>query len=171
MSAPVLETERLILRQPQSEDFEPWVQFHADEEVMRFLGGVQGPELTWRAVCTMTGSWTIEGFSMFSIIEKQTGDWIGRLGPWRPNGWPGTEIGWGLAPSAWGKGYATEAVLRSRRHAYEELGATTLVSYIHPDNEPSKRVAERVGAVPEETIDLCGFGPHVVYRHPGPAWD
>ena len=168
MSAPVLETERLILRQPQSEDFEPWVQFHADEEVMRFLGGVQGPELTWRAVCTMTGSWTIEGFSMFSIIEKQTGDWIGRLGPWRPNGWPGTEIGWGLARSAWGKGYATEAALAVRGFERARLGKTGVVSYIHHGNAASARVAARLGAwVDEET--KCPWVDHVVYRHPAEA--
>lgn len=146
MTAPVLETERLILRSPQSEDFEPWVRFHADEEVMRFLGGVQGPELTWRSVCAMTGSWVIEGFSMFSIIEKESGQWVGRLGPWRPNGWPGTEIGWGLARSAWGKGYATEGAIAAMNYAVETLGWTEIIHTILPDNTASIKVAERLGS-------------------------
>lgn len=38
------------------------------------------------------GAWTIRGFSMFSVIEKDSGQWIGRLGPWQPEGWPGTEV-------------------------------------------------------------------------------
>ena len=105
---PTIETERLILRPPRAEDFDSWCAFHADEDVMRHLGGVQGPELTWRSMCAMTGAWTIEGFSMFSVIEKATGEWVGRLGPWRPYGWPGTEVGWGLVRAAWGKGYASE---------------------------------------------------------------
>ena len=70
---PTIETERLILRPPRAEDFDSWCAFHADEEVMRHLGGVQGPELTWRSMCAMTGAWTIEGFSMFSVIEKARG--------------------------------------------------------------------------------------------------
>lgn len=146
MTAPILETERLILRPPQSEDFEPWVQFHADAEVMRFLGGVQGPELTWRSLCTMSGAWVIEGFSMFSIIEKETGNWIGRLGPWRPNGWPGTEIGWGLARSAWGKGYATEGASAAMDYVVNALGWTEIIHTILPENKPSIRVAERLGS-------------------------
>lgn len=143
---PVLETERLILRPPQSEDFEPWTEFHSDAEVMKFLGGVQGPELTWRSVCAMTGAWTIEGFSMFSLIEKTTGKWVGRLGPWRPNGWPGTEIGWGLARSAWGKGYATEGAAAAMDYVVDHLGWTEIIHTILPENIGSVKVAERLGS-------------------------
>ena len=77
---PTIETDRLILRPPRAEDFDSWVAFHADEEVMTHLGGVQGPELTWRSMCAMTGAWTIAGCSMFSVIEKASGQWVGRLG-------------------------------------------------------------------------------------------
>lgn len=143
---PTLETERLILRPPAPEDFEPWVAFHADEEVMLHLGGVQGPELTWRSLCGMTGAWTIEGFSMFSIIEKATGQWVGRLGPWRPNGWPGTEIGWGLARAAWGKGYATEGASACMDYVVNVLGWDEIIHTILPENTGSVRVAERLGS-------------------------
>jgi RimJ/RimL family protein N-acetyltransferase len=105
---PVLETERLILRPPLAEDFEPWAAFAADEEAARFLGGAQGRSGAWRALCTMAGAWTIRGFSMFSVIEKASGRWVGRLGPWQPEEWPGTEVGWGIVRDAWGRGYATE---------------------------------------------------------------
>ena len=67
-----------------------------------------------------------------------------------------------------GKGYATEAAARCRDHAFEALGAPTLVSYIAPANEASRRVAERLGARMEATIDLLGFGPHEVWRYPKP---
>ena len=143
---PTIETERLILRPPLAEDLPAWNAFHADEEVMRHLGGVQGPELTWRSVCGMTGAWTIEGFSMFSIIEKATGDWVGRLGPWRPSGWPGTEIGWGLARAAWGKGYATEGASAAMDYAVDILGWSEVIHTILPENTASVRVAERLGS-------------------------
>lgn len=143
---PTIETERLILRPPRAEDFASWVAFHADEEVMRYLGGVQGPELTWRSLCGMTGAWTIEGFSMFSVIEKATGEWIGRLGPWRPHGWPGTEVGWGLVRQAWGKGYATEGAAAAMDYAVDILGWTEVIHTILPGNDPSARVAGRLGS-------------------------
>lgn len=69
-------------------------------------------------------------------------------------------------PEMQGKGYATEAALAARNYAFEVVGAETLVSYIHPDNEASKRLAERMGAIAEKTIELLDYGPHMVYRHP-----
>ena len=53
-------------------------------------------------MATMTGAWSLCGFSMFSVTLRESGRWIGRIGPWRPEGWPGTEIGWGLARDTWG---------------------------------------------------------------------
>tara|TARA_R110001599_G_scaffold240357_2_gene439949 strand:- start:1250 stop:1798 length:549 start_codon:yes stop_codon:yes gene_type:complete len=143
---PTIETERLILRPPRAEDFDSWVAFHADAEVMAHLGGVQGPELTWRSMCTMTGAWTIRGFSMFSVIEKASGNWVGRLGPWQPAGWPGTEVGWGLARSAWGKGYATEGASAAIDYAVDILGWDEVIHTIDPANAGSIRVAERLGS-------------------------
>jgi hypothetical protein len=42
----------------------------------------------------MIGAWPAHGFAMFSVIEKESGRRIGRLGPWQPDGWPGHKIGW-----------------------------------------------------------------------------
>lgn len=81
---PTLETARLILRPPTMADFEPWCAFSADEEAARYIGGVGTPPQVWRSMMTMAGAWALEGFSMFSVIEKESGRWVGRLGPWRP---------------------------------------------------------------------------------------
>lgn len=143
---PTIETQRLILRPPRAEDFDSWCAFHADEDVMRHLGGVQGPELTWRSMCAMTGAWIVEGFSMFSVIEKATGEWVGRLGPWRPHGWPGTEVGWGVVRAAWGKGYASEGAAAAMDYAVDILGWNEVIHTIDPANEASIRVAERLGS-------------------------
>ena len=143
---PTLETQRLILRPPVAEDMDPWIKFHADPIVMEHLGGVQGPELTWRSVCGMAGSWVINGFSMFSVIEKSTGKWVGRLGPWKPAGWPGTEIGWGLSRDAWGNGYATEGAAACMDYVVEKLGWSEIIHTILPENTASIKVAERLGS-------------------------
>lgn len=143
---PTLETDRLILRPPTAEDFPSFCAMYADAEVMQHLGGVQGPELTWRSMCTSTGAWTIEGFSMFSVIEKASGEWIGRLGPWRPHGWPGTEIGWGLCRAAWGKGYATEGAAACMDYVVDTLGWSEIIHTILPENTASIAVATRLGS-------------------------
>ena len=54
--APILETERLILRAPTGEDFDAWAAFSADEEVMRYLGGAQSRPVAWRGMCAMAGA-------------------------------------------------------------------------------------------------------------------
>ena len=95
-NGPFLMTERLILRPTSAEDFEGWVKFHADPETMRFLGGAQNRAESWRSLCSMAGAWTIRGYAMFSLIRRDTGAWIGRIGPWYPEGWPDREVGWGL---------------------------------------------------------------------------
>ena len=80
----VIETDRLILRPPKREDFEPWAAMMADEQVARYIGGMQPRSNVWRAMMCMAGAWELEGFAMFSVIEKASDRWIGRLGPWMP---------------------------------------------------------------------------------------
>ena len=146
MLGPTLETDRLILRPPIAEDLDGWEAFGADPETMRFIGGVQPRAAVWRAHAMMAGSWALHGFGMFAVIEKSTGRWIGRLGPWRPEGWPGTEVGWGLLRSAWGRGYASEGAIAAMDWAVDVLGWTDIIHVIAPDNAASTSVARRLGA-------------------------
>jgi RimJ/RimL family protein N-acetyltransferase len=143
---PTIETDRLILRAPAGEDFEAWARFASDEETMRYIGGVQPRSVAWRGICTMAGAWMVRGFSMFSVIEKSTGRWVGRLGPWEPEGWPGTEVGWGLSREVWGKGYATEGAAACIDWAFETQGWTEVIHTIEPNNLASQAVARRLGS-------------------------
>jgi RimJ/RimL family protein N-acetyltransferase len=144
--APILETERLILRSPVAEDFEPWADFASDEATMRHLGGVQVRSLAWRGLCQVAGAWTIRGFSMFSVIEKSTGQWVGRLGPWQPQDWPGREVGWGLNRASWGRGYASEGAAACMDYVFDVLGWDEAIHTIEPDNLASQAVAKRLGS-------------------------
>ncbi len=113
---------------------------------MEHLGGAVSAEVAWRQMATLTGAWVIAGWSMFSMIEKSTNKWIGRLGPWQPHGWPGTEIGWGLARQAWGKGYAFEAATAAMDYVVDECGWTEIIHTIAAENLASVKVAERLGS-------------------------
>ncbi len=141
-----IETERLILRPPVAADFDAYAENMADLEAARFIGGKQPRELAWRGFLSLAGAWAIQGFAMFSVIEKQSGRWIGRLGPWHPEGWPGTEVGWGLAREAWGKGYAYEGSVAAIDWAFEHLGWHDIIHSIHSDNQASIALAKRLGS-------------------------
>ena len=143
---PTLETPRLILRPPREEDLDGWEELLGDEETARFIGGVRARADAWRAMMTMAGSWAIKGFAMFSVIEKDSGRWLGRIGPWQPEGWPGTEVGWSLVRSAWGQGYAVEAAEAAIDWAFEALGWDEVVHVIAVDNVRSQAVAKRLGS-------------------------
>ncbi|MFC7377942.1 GNAT family N-acetyltransferase [Brevundimonas sp. GCM10030266] len=146
MTGPVLQTERLTLRPIALEDFPRWAEMMADPEASRFLGGVTPPAAAWRGFMTMAGAWSLTGVSMFSVIERDTGLWLGRIGPWKPEGWPGTEVGWGLHPDAQGRGYGLEAATAALDYAFDVLGWDDVIHCIDPDNTPSQRLAEGLGA-------------------------
>ena len=146
MSGPTLLTPRLILRPPEQGDLDGWAAMMADEDAARYIGGVQARAASWRGLASMAGSWALLGFGMFSVVEKDTGRWVGRIGPWQPEGWPGTEVGWGLSPGAWGKGYALEAAAATIDWAFDNLGWTDVIHSIDPKNLPSQQVAKKLGS-------------------------
>jgi RimJ/RimL family protein N-acetyltransferase len=141
-----IDTSRLILRPPRLEDLDAWTEMMGDEPTARFIGGVMPRAICWRQLMTMIGSWHAHGFAMFSVIERASGRWIGRLGPWQPEGWPGTEIGWSIVRDCWGKGYAVEGAAASTGWALDHLGWTDVIHSIDPNNLASQRVAEKLGS-------------------------
>lgn len=146
MDGPRLETGRLLLRPTIAKDFDGWAELMADPENSRFIGGPQPRARAWRGMAENAGSWALNGFGMFSVIEKASGRWIGRIGPWVPEEWPGTEVGWGLLRSAWGRGYATEAAAATIDWAFDTLGWDDVIHCIDPDNTASAEVAKRLGS-------------------------
>lgn len=145
--APILFTPRLILRLPEPQDFEGYAAFAADAETMAHLGGEMSREVAWRDFSVRAGAWMTRGFSMFSVIERDSGPWVGRIGPWQPEGWPGTEVGWGVSRAFAGKGYALEAATAAIDYAVDMLGWDDVIHTIAPTNLRSTRLAERLGSV------------------------
>ena len=144
---PTIETQRLILRLPQAQDFDDYAELVGDEEAARYIGGHLPRAAAWRKFLQMPGAWAIQGFAMFSVVEKSSGRWVGQMGPWHPEGWPGTEVGWAFKRSSWGQGYATEAGVAAIDWAFANLGWNEVIHSIHPDNRASQLLAQRLGAV------------------------
>jgi RimJ/RimL family protein N-acetyltransferase len=143
---PTLETARLLLRPPQASDFDAYAAFMSDERTARHLGGSLPRSAAWRQFAAMVGAWTLQGHSMFSILDKATGRWIGRAGPWVPEGWPGTEVGWGIAVDHQRKGYAKEAATAAIDWAFDQLGWSQVIHCIEPANNASIAVAKSLGS-------------------------
>jgi len=76
----VLETPRLWLRPTRLEDFDAWARFAADPVATRYLGGPLPRSMAWRSFLAMAGAWQLQGFAMFSVIHKESGRWLGRVG-------------------------------------------------------------------------------------------
>ena len=146
MMGPVLFTERLILRPAAAEDLEPFAAFAANADTMRHLGGAKTRSEAWRMLAALIGSWTLNGYSMFSVVERNTGRWVGWIGPWKPDGWPAPEVAWGLASEFAGRGYAYEAAVATIDYAFDVLRWPAVIHAISPENHGSIRLAERLGS-------------------------
>ena len=154
-----LETERLRLRMFREADLDAYAAMSADPEVMRYVGAT-GQPLTrpeaWRQMAMFLGHWQLRGYGVWAVEERASGAFVGRIGLFNPDGWPGLECIWALARGAWGQGYATEGARRALDYAFTELDQARVISLIRPGNTASIRVAERLGERLERRTTLFG---------------
>ena len=178
-----LDADRLRLRTPTPQDAEALYDLFADPEVMQGLGKepVSAVEEVRAIIEGMIDGWRTDGVGAF-ILETAATDRqvVGQAGlmifdtrDWTPSTWAKAgshaqpELGWALTRAHWGHGYATEAAAAIRDWAYERPNIDRLVSLISPDNVRSQRVAERLGAIPTETVTPADSRrTTVVWRHP-----
>lgn len=150
----------------------------SEPDTMRFLGGPTAPHVAWRMMATITGAWSLLGYSMFSVIEKSSQTWVGRLGPWYPGGpgggWPGAEVGWALLASAQGRGYALEGTTAVIDWVFDTLEWPHVIHCIDADNARSRALALRLGSALErrhEPLPAPFDGHHVdIYGQSRDAW-
>ncbi len=160
-----IETERLLLRPLGPEDAAAHMALMADPAVAAFLapdGKVQSSNYRWRQFASYLGHWRIRGYGFFAVEEKRTGAFVGRVGPWRPEGWPGLECGWAISSAHWGKGYAAEASIATIRWTFLEFAdVDRVVSLIDPGNRQSEAVAVKVGQ--QKTGEIFEFWDVALY--------
>lgn len=143
---PRLETERLLLRECRQQDFEAFAGFMADSDVVRYLHGEPMARAdAWRAFAAGLGHWNLRGYGAWAVERKSDGAFMGRVGLYNPEGWPGLEVGWTLGKPYWGQGYATEAARVSMRYGFLTQPVDRLISVIDPGNKASQGVALRLG--------------------------
>jgi RimJ/RimL family protein N-acetyltransferase len=150
-----LETARLVLRDREPRDLEFLASMYADPEVMRYIGDGRTYELDevearYARVDATLAEERRERWNEFKILQrKDDGARLGHAGLLRCeiDGEPEVEVGWWLAPFAWGRGYATEAASALRDFAFGELGLDRLSVVLQAENARSVAVARRIGGV------------------------
>jgi [ribosomal protein S5]-alanine N-acetyltransferase len=147
MLIPTLRTERLVLREPSSTDFETYRDFYSEPLASSFYGGpLTGPQ-AWRKLAYDLGHWRLRGFGMWSVVEQASSVVVGGCGIVWPEGWPRHELTWWIVPGARRNGYAEEASKAAIRWAQEALGWSEVETHMDDRNEPAKRLAEKLGGI------------------------
>ncbi len=164
INRPVIKTDRLVLRVPEIGDSDAFAAFLKLDR-SKFVGG---PGFDFMASCRAWGhaaaSWMFHGYGPFTICLPD-GTTIGHAGPWFPRPWPEPEFGWCLWAEEYdGQGYASEAMTAIRDWTFANTDLTSLVAYIDPANDASKRLAERLGGVVDPNAKAPDDDPVVIYR-------
>ncbi|MGI2031160.1 GNAT family N-acetyltransferase [Rhizobium panacihumi] len=163
---PTLLTERLTLRVPRMDDWPAYAAFMATERSI-YMGGPHAQAIAWGMFCHDVAQWQLLGHGALMIEVREgeaTGQCVGQIGINAGPLFPEYEIGWMLYDGFEGRGYAFEAASLMRDWVFRTLKLETLVSYIHPENVASCRLAERLGAVLD--ADAARHDPaDLVYRH------
>jgi len=177
-----LKTERLILREWNEADREPFAQMNADSRVMEYLGETMSRQQSDAVADRIEAHFKAHGFGLCAADLAESGEFIGFIGLAVPTFeaafTPCVEIGWRLAAEYWGAGLATEGAREIVRYAFEELGLAELVSLTAIGNERSRRVMAKLGMTHDaaENFDhprIPAGDPlrrHVLYRLTREKW-
>jgi [ribosomal protein S5]-alanine N-acetyltransferase len=166
-----LQTSRLILRSFREEDVDAMAQLFANPDFMRFSLGAHTERKQTVAVMEKVMGWDRAGVpSLFAVVPRDEDTVIGYCGFHHHPEVPGeVEIGYRLHPDYWNRGLITEAARAVRDHAFENLKLPRVISLVHPENIPSRRVAEKNGMQVEKEITFRGF-PTLVYAITREQW-
>ncbi len=153
MIAPMLQTDRLVLRPHGPEDLDDCCALWGDSQVVRHIGGaVQDRQAVWFRILRYAGMWSLLGYGMWVIEDRATGAFLGEAGLLNacrglPELGSAPEAGWVLSPAAWGRGVASEAVGAVLGWADTQVDAPLIRCIIEAGNDGSVRVAEKLGFV------------------------
>lgn len=176
MSAPILETPRLILRHWKKEDLPLFSQLNQDPKVMEFFPSALSEKESDQFAQNIEKELTEKDYGFWAVELKKTNQFIGFVGlhyqDFPASFTPCVEIGWRLMYNEWGKGYALEAALKVLHYAFHTLKFEEIVSFTTVKNVRSRRLMERLKMTHDQNDDfehpkLSKMHPlrlHVLYR-------
>jgi RimJ/RimL family protein N-acetyltransferase len=167
-----LVTDRLTLRPLRAEDAPALHAVYADPRVAHWIGPHTLADVE-DEIAEHVKTYTSLGYGFLAVEDRATGTLIGDCGlqPFEHHG-PEPELGYDLAPPAWGRGLATEAARAVMAHAFGPLGLDRVVAVVKPDHVASQRVLEKAGLARAGERRAYGDTPMLLYaaeRRVGPA--
>ena len=147
MSKIILETERLILREMNNNDFEALCKILLDEETMYAYQGAFTIEEAHNWLNSQLERYKNYGYGLWAVVLKENNEMIGQCGlsiqTWKNS--KVLEVGYLFQRNYWHHGYATEAAIASKEYAFNVLNANEVSSIIRTTNTQSINVALRNG--------------------------
>lgn len=154
-SVPLLQTERLMLREYRRADFDLFADHLGHPESSAHLGS-SDRQAAWRIFTSHAGLWLVHGAGWWAIEDKQTGQLVGSVGAFFREQSTVMEMGWNTYRAFWGKGIANEATSAVLNYVFEVRGELKVRALVSAGNESSRRVAERLGMTYEMETELNG---------------
>jgi RimJ/RimL family protein N-acetyltransferase len=170
ITIPTVVTARLVLRAWLPRDIGPYTDMAADPEMSRHTTSPASEAAVWRMTAFQLGHWALNGFGMWIAEERESGEFLGRIGLYYEPGWPGVEVAWTIRRDRWGEGFATEGGSAALRYGFETIGADPIVSIIGPANAASAAVAAKLGLTVDHVEDHAGR-PHNIWAITRAAWE
>jgi len=180
---PLIETDRLVLREWRDEDRAPYAALNADPEVMRHFPSALTAEQSDAMVDRNRAHWLERGYGLWATERRDSGEFIGFVGvmspAWEATFTPCVEIGWRLARAHWGVGFAPEAGTAALDFAFAnvDLPRDEIVSFTTEGNSNSRRVMEKLGLLHDPAddfdhplLDWWSGRRHVLYRIDRSRW-
>ncbi|WP_425037800.1 GNAT family N-acetyltransferase [Primorskyibacter sp. S187A] len=165
VNIPVIETERLRLREPRESDLPAVISFMGSER-SRFVGGPVAEHHAFRSYAASLGHWMLRGYGFWMVADLATDAPLGRVGFLYGTGWHEPELGWQMFEGAEGKGMAYEAAKAARAYGRAKLGLDGVISYLNPANTRSMALAKRLGCTHERDVTFFGEEGIGIWRHP-----
>lgn len=155
----ILETERLYLREFRLSDVERMSKIHLEEDTMRYIGkgGIRNTDQTKRGIEYFIKNQKENGFTIWALIEKESGILIGHCGLEYLQDRSDIELCYLLSKDYWGKGYATEISKATLKYGFEKLNLKRIVAMTYPENLPSINVIKKTGMKPEGEKEFFGI--------------
>jgi ribosomal-protein-alanine N-acetyltransferase len=175
-------TARLRMRRWREADHEPFAALNADPHVMEYFPACLTRGESDRLIARIKAGFEKRGYGLWALELRATGEFVGFTGLSRPSFQahftPAVEVGWRLARSAWGQGYASEAGRAALAFGFEEAGLGEIVSFTSAANTRSRSVMERIGMTHDPADDFDhpelregnDLRRHVLYRASAEEW-
>jgi len=171
VTIPSVLTPRLVLRGWRAEDIEPYLEMALHPDMSRYTSSPSRIGSVWGMTAFQIGHWALNGFGMWIVRDRATGEFVGRAGLYEEHGWPDIEVAWTIRRDRWGEGLATEGGAVALEFAFTRTERTRVISIIHPENAGSIRVAEKLGlTLAEGPVDRDGE-PRNIYEITRETWE